>query len=249
MQVDWPTAQISFQNSQGCWSSVCSRCAQRCSWYCAPFLEPQRDGYIHPGAQTCSGQAVYVACFLKYLIWLAKLNNISLGSSKVPSASVLLSVPGAYFHSRILLYKWHLNSTSFLHSFQFDNSGMKTFAKDKCKVKDSKEKNYTGSPWRIRFSSFRPCWQCLIRWLSGRDPQWLSYSEISQARAAGKRSLLSPRLSIKSRVRPGAISLSSFMDHSFSQVAFPPRAWLNKSIMKSSSVQHHGTLVNGHSID
>lgn len=75
------------------------------------------------------------------------------------------------------------------------------------------------------------------------------HTEISRARAAGRRSMFSPRLSRKSRVWPGAISLSSFMNNSLSQVAFPPRACLKKSIMQSPSVQHHVTLVNGHLMD
>lgn len=138
-----------------------------------PRRVPGEVGMSIEGHKHVLGQAGSASHFLKYPVWLVKLSSTGLGGSKVPSARVLLSVPGAYFHSRILLYKWHLNSTSFLHFFQFDNSDTKTFAKEKCKVKDSKEKKYTASLWRIGFSSFRPSWQCLIRRLRGRDPQWL----------------------------------------------------------------------------
>lgn len=134
--------------------SVYSRCAQKYFWYFALFWELQQGRYIYPGDTYIfeDKQAPYPMYYLNYLIWLEKLSNISLGSLIVSSARILLSVPGAYFHSWIFRYKWHLNSTSFLHSFQFDNSDMKTFAKDKCKVKGSKEKYYIGSPWRIFFS-------------------------------------------------------------------------------------------------
>ena len=56
-----------------------------------------------------------------------------------------------------------------LHSFQFDNLYIKTFAKDKRNKKASKEKNYIGSPWRALFSSIRSSWQPVIRQLSRED--------------------------------------------------------------------------------
>ena len=55
----------------------------------------------------------------EYLIRLAKLSTVIQGTSNVPSASVLLWIPGAHFPFRILSCRWHLNSTSLLSVWQF----------------------------------------------------------------------------------------------------------------------------------
>ena len=55
----------------------------------------------------------------EYLIRLAKLSTVIQGTSNVSSASVLLWVTVAHFPFRILSWKWHLNSPSFLSVWQF----------------------------------------------------------------------------------------------------------------------------------
>lgn len=144
-----------FLNSEGYWSSVSlfQMCLEVFLILCNILGAPIRWVYLSRGTYVFEDKQIpYPMYYLNYLIWLGKLSNISLGSLTVSSAKILLSVPGAYFHSWNFRYKWHLNSISFLHSFQFDNSEMKTFAKDKCKVKGSKEKYYIGSTWWIFFS-------------------------------------------------------------------------------------------------
>lgn len=191
-QVSWPAAWISFWNSEGCWSSVslCQMCSEVFVILCTLLGAPTRWAYLSRGTYILEDkQETYPTYCLNYVIWLAKLSNISLGSLNVPSARILLSVPGAYFHSWILSYKWHVNSTSFLHSFQFDNSDMKTFAKDKCKVKGSEEKYYIGSPWRIFFSLIGV--QSVVSdWEAEQKRSW-PHTQVSQARPVGRRSSLS----------------------------------------------------------
>ena len=158
-------AWISFQDAQSHRSSVCSRCAQRCSWFFTLFWSKRWEGpskHIHVARQVGS----YPTCFL----------NISLDwQSSAPSimAPRMFQVPVFCSESQEPTFPLEFSAVNdnltALHSFQFDNLYIKTFAKDKRNKKGSKEKNYIGSPWRVLFSSIRSSWQPVIRQLSRED--------------------------------------------------------------------------------
>lgn len=107
---------------------LCPVC-QGCSWGSALSWTPKEVGISSKRCTHAPRQVLPPHLPSEVSHSTVKLSNIRLGSRNVPTARVLRMAPGAYFHSRILSCKWHLNSTCFLHSFQFDNSDMKTFAK------------------------------------------------------------------------------------------------------------------------